>query len=246
MMTQGAGRMTDATHATHKDKNHLLLSFLAVRRAIGALGYFLPIALALYGLMAGGILTSLSAYYYTPMREVFVGSLIAQAVFLWSYEGYHEPHRLVTDKLVARIASVAVALVALAPTSRTLNPDAGLPQPECSLLQCVLGDSGASTLHLVAAGVFFGALAFYCLVLFVRGTDDTPEKRASNRVYRICGWTIVACMALIGLLFVTGWQHSLIALRPVFWLETIACFAFATSWAVKGDALRPLVRMMAY
>ena len=31
-------------------------------------------------------------------------------------------------------------------------------------------------------------------------------------------------------------------LRPVFWLETVATFAFAVSWLVKGDALRPVVR----
>lgn len=238
--------MIDKTQgADQKAHNELVLSFLSVRRAIGGLGYFLPLALALYGVMVGGILTSMSAYYYSPMREVFVGSLIAQAVFLWSYEGYREPGILLTDKLVARIASVAVALVALSPTSRSEKPDIGLPEPECTLLQCVLGDGTSSTLHLIAAGVFFAALAVYCLVLFVKGDADTPEKRMAKRIYRICGWTIIASIGLIGVLFVTGLDDRLIALRPAFWLETAACFAFATSWAVKGDALQPVIRAMA-
>ena len=43
----------------------------------------------------------------------------------------------------------------------------------------------------------------------------------------------------------TYWDDSLKGLRPVFWLETIATFAFATSWMVKGDAMQPLVRGVA-
>ena len=93
--------------------------------------------------------------------------------------------------------------------------------------------------------LFFGALAVYCLVLFTKGAVDGPEKAASNRIYRLCGWTIIASIGLIGVMFATGLDDRLAGLRPVFWLETIATFAFATSWMVKGDALRPLVRGVA-
>ena len=110
-----------ASRARQAAQNDLVLSFLSVRRAIGALGFFLPVALALYGLIAGDLRASMSAYFYSPMREIFVGTLCAQAVFLWSYEGYRDPGRMITDKLVARIASVAAALIALAPT----NPPGG-------------------------------------------------------------------------------------------------------------------------
>ena len=222
-----------------KAHNDLVLSFLAVRRAIGALGYFLPVALMVFAIASGqGLRTSISAYYYSPMREVFVGTLIAQAVFLWSYEGFR-PHagEIITDWLTARVAAVAAALIALAPTSG--------PQQPCTLLQCILGPPAAGWLHLLAAGVFFMALAVFCLVLFVRGDTDSAEKRASNRIYRICGWVILVSIGLIGLLFATGLDQRLALLRPVFVLETVATFAFATSWAVKGDALRPLVRGMA-
>ncbi|MTH66602.1 DUF998 domain-containing protein [Paracoccus shanxieyensis] len=250
--------LSKAQGERQKAGNQLVLSFLAVRRAIGALGYFLPVVLALYGVASGGILTSLSAYYYSPMREIFVGCLIAQAVFLWSYEGYRDTGTWLTDRLVARVASVAVALVALVPTGFPVTPNTGLPvaglsitsppmprPPSCTFLQCVLGNSASALVHLIAAGVFFAALAVYCLVLFVRGSEDSAEKQASNRIYRICGWTIIASIGLIGLLFVTGLDQRLAALRPVFWLEFVACFAFATSWTVKGDALRPMVQMMA-
>jgi hypothetical protein len=234
--------MADNSGNSQKAHNDLVLSFLAVRRAIGALGFFLPLALLVYGLLAGKLLTSISAAYYTPMREVFVGTLIAQAIFLWSYEGYRpDMGDLISDKGTSRVAAVAIALVALAPTDPAMKAEAAV-DPACTLLQCILGADLSSKVHLVAVGVFFGALAVYCLVLFVRGEVDGAEKLASNRIYRICGWTIIASIGLVGMLAVTGLDDRLAVLRPVFWLETIATFAFATSWMVKGDALRPLVR----
>lgn len=242
--------MNDPQGIAQKSRNDLVLSFLAVRRAIGALGFFLPFALIAYGLLSdGGIMRSMSAAYYTPMREVFVGSLIAQAVFLWSYEGF-EPDKdeWLTDKLTARIAAVSAALIALAPTSPQGLFPGGIPfdpATDCTLLQCRLGVDLTDRVHLVAAAVYFAALAVYCLVLFRRGVVDGPEKRGSNRVYLICGWIIVVSIGAIGLLFATGLDDSLQALKPVFWLEVLATFAFATSWMVKGDAMRPLVRSLA-
>lgn len=238
--------MADESGISQKAHNDLVLSFLAVRRAIGALGFFLPLALLAYGLAAGELLPSISSAYYSPMREVFVGTLIAQAVFLWSYEGFRpDAGDLVTDKGTARVAAVAIALVALMPTSPAEKAETSAADPSCTLLQCLLGESLSSTVHLAAAGVFFGALAVYCLVLFTKGEVDGPEKDASNRIYRLCGWIIVLCITLVGLLFATDLDHRLAWLRPVFWLETVATFAFATSWMVKGDALRPLVRGVA-
>lgn len=238
--------MRDRRGMSQKAHNDLVLSFLAVRRAIGGLGFFLPLALLGYGLLTGNPLPSISSAYYSPMREIFVGTLIAQAVFLWSYEGFRpDADDLITDKGTARVAAIAVALVALVPTA----PGQALPEGQaCTLLQCLadgLAPGLSSAIHLGAAAVFFGALAVYCLVLFTKGRVDGPEKDASNRIYRLCGWTIIASMGLIGLIAATGLGDRLAGLRPVFWLETVATFAFATSWMVKGDAMRPLVRGVA-
>lgn len=230
---------------TQKTHNELVLSFLAVRRAIGGLGFFLPVALIVFAIATGNLPPSISDAYFTPMRDVFVGVMIAQAVFLWSYEGFRpNDGEIISDRITARIAAIAAMLVALAPTRITL-PDGAVAPADCTLLQCVLGPEITATVHLLAAAVFFGALAVYCLVLFVRGTVDGPEKRASNLIYRICGWLIVASIGLIGVLIQTGLAKQLSHLNPVFWLETIACFAFATSWMVKGDTMRPLVRALA-
>lgn len=233
--------MQDDHGLTQKTHNDLVLSFLSVRRAIGGLGFFLPLALIAYGIAVEDIPDSISLSYYSSMRDVFVGTLIAQAVFLWSYEGFRpEAGDVISDKGTARVAALCAALVALAPTT-----DAGLPADPQTVLQYLLGVKAAGVLHILAAAGFFAALAVYCLVLFVKGEVDGPEKRASNIIYRICGWLIVVSISLAGLLLLTGIADRLADLNPVFWLETIASFAFATSWAVKGDAMRPLVQGVA-
>ena len=170
------------------------------------------------------------------MREIFVGTLSAIAVFLWSYEGYRpQPGEWLSDLMAARTASLGALAVALSPTM----PEGG--PVLCTLSQCLLGDRAASLIHLAGAFVFFGALAAFCLVLFVRGNGADAEKRAANRLYRACGWTIAAALTGIAALFFLP-DHitaPLMPLRPVFWLETLATLAFALSWLVKGDALTP-------
>ena len=66
--------------------------------------------------------------------------------------------------------------------------------------------------------------------------------------FSACGWIILAALALIGLILLSPEpvKTQLTPLRPVFWLETIATFAFATSWMVKGDAMKPVVRALAH
>ena len=230
-------RAAEISGAIQRADNDLVLSFLRVRRAIGLLGFFLPAALIAYGLaFGGGILPSMSDYYYSPMREIFVGTLCAIAVFLWSYEGYRpRPGEWLSDLTAARTGSVGALAVAWAPTL----PDA---PATCTISQCLLGDHTASVIHFAGAFAFFGALAAFCLVLFVRGPEEDAEKRASNRIYRLCGWTIVTCIAAIALVFFGPPQigQPLAALDAVFWLETLATVAFAVSWLVKGDALRPV------
>ncbi|HET8922593.1 MAG TPA: hypothetical protein VFN26_06305 [Candidatus Acidoferrum sp.] len=61
-----------------------------MRKAVGIIGVALPFALA-FGkmlLQGSGLQPSISAYYYTDMRNVFVGSLCAIGVFLLSCKGY--------------------------------------------------------------------------------------------------------------------------------------------------------------
>lgn len=232
-----------ANGKSQEQYNDLVMSFLSVRRAVGLLGFFLPLALLGYELMRWrGPLHSLSDYFYSPMREIFTGTLCAIAVFLWNYKGYHHKRmagEVISDKAVSRVASLGALLVAFAPISPEIaDPSAPDLTHGATFLQELLGARICKYLHFAGATAFFGALAVYCLVLFTRTDkpDPDPKKRRDNRIYRLCGRVILASMAVIALLFAIGANHA--AFSPVFWLETTACFAFATSWMVKGKSLR--------
>ena len=65
-------------------------SYLALRKAVGFIGMLLPFVLMCAYLFFGEDITqsSISHYYYTGMRNVFVGSLCAVALFMFFYTGY--------------------------------------------------------------------------------------------------------------------------------------------------------------
>ncbi|MEL7213582.1 MAG: DUF998 domain-containing protein [Pseudomonadota bacterium] len=220
----------------------LVLSFLTVRRALGVLGLALPILLAVYGLTVNGrIEDSVSAFYYTDLGDVFVGILCAIGVFLFSYKGYApEPGEKITDRRVSQVAGVAAIVTALFPTT-------GVDLPTCEPA-CLVTGLPASALHFAGAGVFFVAIAVFCLVLFTRtgGQPIDAEKRRSNRIYRLCGWIILAMIALLAAIFLgveegSALAERLDALNAVFWLEAVAILAFGVAWLAKGKTLQALL-----
>ncbi|MDO5613243.1 MAG: hypothetical protein Q4G14_08380 [Paracoccus sp. (in: a-proteobacteria)] len=238
-----------ALHDQQKADNDLVLSFRSVRRAVGLLGFFLPLALFLYSVShRQAPLPTMSDYHYSPVGVIFTGTLCAIAVFLWSYQGFRRlKDQFFSDLVVARVASVGALGTAWIPAvprfELPLCDLAALPA-NCSFAQQVLTPALAGRAHVLFAAMFFAALVVFCLILFTRGPDDTVERRASKLIYRICGAVIVLAMLAIALLWGTRAASGSLW-QPVFWAEALACFAFATSWAVKGDGMRWLVRLAA-
>lgn len=196
------------------------LSYRALRTIIGGIGIGLPLLLPVGVLLLSGarLPTSLSGYYYTDMRNVFVASMCVIGVFLLAYR--FGP----ADNLLATIAGTAAIGLALAPTARNA---------------AVTGwDQVAGVLHLVFAATFFLALATFCLALFT--LDDgspTPQKRQRNVVYRICGVVILLCLVL-GVVAAVAFPAAVDSeLRPLFWLQSLAVLAFGIAWFVKGETL---------
>ena len=201
----------------------LVLSYLGLRTAIGIIGIALPFVLA-FGdmfLEGQGIQDSISSYYHTGMRDVFVGSLCAIAVFLMSYRGYERK-----DDIAGYLGCVFALGVALFPTT---------PEVSATSREEIIG-----SLHLVFAACFLLTLAYFSLVLF-RKTDPskTPTRRKLQRnlVYTFCGYTILACIALIAVVAFMSSDSPLTRLDPVFWLESAAVVAFGVSWLTKGEAI---------
>ncbi|MFV0428187.1 MAG: hypothetical protein ACK5KO_01970 [Arachnia sp.] len=227
----------------------LIVSYLQVRRAIGYLGLFLPWALVIWTLLnREPFLGSISDYYHSPMRDVFVGTMIALAVFLWSYRGYQRaPGQWLSDAWTARVASVSAALLAISPVDSSGGDAVGssLTDDACTLVSCLIGAYPADRLHVAAATIFFVALTLFCLVLFPRAAADTPARQVRRRIYQACGLVMAACLILIAAWFLvedTTLGGALARYSPVFWLEAVAIWAFAVSWMAKGKALDGMIR----
>ncbi|MGH9748098.1 MAG: DUF998 domain-containing protein [Candidatus Acidiferrales bacterium] len=201
----------------------LVLSYLALRKAVGIIGVTLPFVLSIGKalLQSSGIESSISYYYYTVMGNVFVGSLWAIGIFLLSTRGYNR-----IDAIAGRFACLFAIGVSLFPTT----PSKDAPQKAQ-----LIGD-----VHLTFAALLFLTLAFFSLVLFTK-TDPTqtptPQKLQRNFVYRLAGWTIVACIALIAVVKLTALGSAVANIEPVFWLESLAVFVFGVSWLTKGEAI---------
>lgn len=194
----------------------MALSAMALRRAIGAIAILLPFAIAGGHMFVAGarIEGSLSAYYWTEMRDLLVGALCVLAACLLAYRG-PDP----ADDFTAKFAGIAALGVALSPSRQ--DGSLGLP-------------------HFVFEASFYAAHAVFALSLF-RRTDPyfppTRRKVLRNQVYAACGLLMLACMALVGVLSVTWLGAALARFQPVFWLECTALLACGLAWLVKGGAI---------
>lgn len=223
--------------------NDLVLSFKAVRQALGWLGALLPVALILGGAgLDHRVAPSISDTYYTAMKDVFVGAMCATGVFLVSYRGYdRKPGEFLSDTWISRIAGAAAIGVALMPT--TPAPPETLVQ--LTLMQRLIGPGLTSALHFTCAALFFAMLATFCLVLFTRTGTTRATTRAKvnrNRVYRTCGWVLVGVILAVAVMKLT--ELAFPATSDVFqnWsvlflLEAIGVWAFGLSWLVKGETI---------
>jgi hypothetical protein len=197
------------------DGVRIQVSYLTLRRVVGVLGVSLPVVVALWGFDLCRCLRlepSISDYYGLRTRDVFVGILFTIAWFLFAYRGYDR-----RDGIAGDLACLFALGVALFPNS---------------------GTAVERTVHFGSALSLFLVLAYFALVLFTKtGAAPTPRKRIRNRVYVSCGVTMLACIALMAVYFAFLQDSGLGSLNPVFWLESIALWAFGVSWFVKGETL---------
>ncbi len=206
-----------------KLQDPLVLSYLDLRKAVGIIGCALPFVLAIGKILlqGPGLQSSISGYYYTDMRDVFVGSLCAIGVFLMSTRGYARD-----DEIAGRLACVFAIGVALFPTT---------PSADATRLESIIGD-----VHLTFAALLFLTLAYFSLALFtMTGPENnpTPRKLQRNKVYRVCGYTILACIVFMFVAALPPVKPFVDSLSPRFWLESVAVFVFGVSWLTKGGSI---------
>jgi hypothetical protein len=195
--------------------NELIISYLMLRKVVGWIGMLLPFVLIVgNAVMSEARPDSMSGYYYTPMRNVFVGALCALGVFLLAYDGYDD-----VDRWITNVAGLCAIGVAFCPTK---------PSGPMATWQDVVGD-----IHVAVAVGTFTALGLMAL-RFAKG-GPKPEIV----VYRGCGCLILACVVLAALS--NFLPSSVFASWPVlFILEATAVVAFGVSWFVKGKTIQSL------
>jgi multisubunit Na+/H+ antiporter MnhB subunit len=215
-----------------------LRAYYRIRQALGYLGFILPLLLVLGGLvMLGGVEPSISDYYHTVMRDVFVGVMCAIGLFLICYTGYEKaPEEWLSDDTITTISGVAAFGVAMFPNE---GPDPGSVK---TIIQQLFGHKGAVIGHYLSATGFFVGLAYICIARFTKTRD---KWRA--RIYRVSGWTIVglavaAIVASVAKNNDWGWLTRFVINNDVvLWLEALAVWAFAAAWLTKGHAEQSLI-----
>src|SRR5262245_41519731 len=88
------------------------VSYLTLRKSIGWIGILMPwVARAVANIRTGTpFLMSISSYYHTSGRDVFVGSLFAAGLFLSFYRGSLNSKQ---DRILAIIWGIAAAFIGL-------------------------------------------------------------------------------------------------------------------------------------
>ena len=216
---------------------------------------------------------SISDYYYSQMGDIFVGTLCVLGVFLWFYDGHPNTDAQNTsprwrdrlsDKFVARMAAIGAigtALFPLRPPSKTAAfdtlPNTGLPHGIGADWLSGFDLSFSKTLHFGSALLYFVAMVLFCLVLFTRGNGTQDNKvmvkgcevtkinwAPRNKFFAMCGWIIVACVALLGFYnaMESAGQTAFIEwadrIKYYLWVEIVAVLAFAQAWIEKARSKR--------
>jgi hypothetical protein len=211
----------------------MVLSYLALRLIVGVIGVLLPWAMILGNWGFGGFMqTSISAYYYTSMRNVFVGALFALAAFLIAYRGYD-----LADGIITNIAGGAAIGIALFPTTpfhatghQAVIGDIHITFAVTSFLMLAVMALRFAKQEPTPPGLSFWRRIAYAFGFTGPGTSTRPLWKTV--LYRVCGFTIIASIALIIPVDLV-WSYALLA------FEAVILTAFGVSWFVKGSAVIP-------
>jgi hypothetical protein len=213
----------------------LIATVLTTRVFIGALGVALPFLLVFTDKFSfdGDQFPrdSLSAYYYSGVRDVLVGAMTAIGVFLITYK----VAELDLDKTLSILAGACALVIALFPTGRPSGIASLTP------LEDLLGEGVVKAVHFVASAIFLVSVAEMSVLFGLReGRRPSREGRhppAFWRSYHLaCAGAMWAALTWIVVTALAGGPSKSMLIG-----ETAACWAFGASWLAKGlevDMLR--------
>lgn len=216
--------------STVRKNENLTISYVQLRKFIGILGIALPFACILGGWIFGhaAVQTTLSGYYYTNMRDMFIGIMVCVSLFLITYKGY-EPK----DQVITTVTGIAGFGVAIFPCNMGEFGDVRV-----GIFQ--LMSKYSNWVHASSAILFFLLLAINSICIFTISNDVqnmTQGKLTRNLVYRLCGGIII-CSLICLIVLVIFLPSSVIGNSLIIlFLETVMLIAFGISWLVKGETI---------
>ncbi len=198
-----------------------------LRNFIGVVAILLPILVVLGGIvwrLPSGkgwyelIEPSISDYFDTPLRGVFVGLLMAISIFLFSYRFK------ILDNILTNVIAILGLCIAFFPIT--------------------FGEKYLTVrwIHLISAFSFFCIMAYICLFLFTRFGEDPPtsKKLKRNKVYRVSGIVIAICALALLLIFAFIKEPIRTANKLILFPEVIGLWFFGFAWLVKGQMVKEL------
>ena len=223
-------------------------SYLLIRAAVGFIGVVLPLLFIIGEAFIGAgvhVRGSISAYYHSPMRDVFVGGLVVISFLLAMYMAGQKSR---ADWTLSTVAGISLLFVVVFPTGRpNIKDGAPLcgsdPEPAgCSTVQQQFGETLVATVHFVAAGGFILSLATICfywawleakhrLSLTEQGGQEVHfrDLRSERSLVQVgCGTVIVLAVVWVGvggLLDADIWE-----LTPLYVGEVVFVWAFGVAW----------------
>ena len=215
---------------TQLEQARYVRSFLAMRVFVGVLGILLPLMLVFVD-WAGYDASpfprdSLSAYYYSGMRDVFIWILSSTGVFLITYKIAEWN----LDNATSIAAGIAAVLIPQFPTGRPSHPVVALTP-----LQDAIGETAAKTVHFTAAAIFLVALAVLSAFFGYREGKRPPRvgTHFPPRFWKWFHWGCTGVMALallwIVVTMIAGWPSYALLIG-----EWVSAWAFGASWLAKG------------
>jgi hypothetical protein len=197
-------------------RNHMMSTYKHLRKGMAAIALALPpilwgIGYFWFSLPLQG---SMSAYYHSSMRDVFVGALWAVGVFLFLYKGYSK-----WENFLLNIAGGSAIGVALFPMEWGCGA-------ECKLI----------TLHGTLAAIFFASIALVCIF---RATDtlclieDVDVRQRYLYRYRTFG-VLMIMLPVIVYILVMNLPFPEAQNPAIFFFEAFGIWVFGIYWWVKS------------
>jgi hypothetical protein len=168
--------MPDSVLVSAKAAAEARKTYRYLRLGIVAMVVFLASSLTIEASKANCLQTSISAYYYTPVRSVFVGTMIAIGLCLIVIKG-----STWFEDLFLNIAGMLAPVVAIVPTSEAGHCWSITPNPlpidsNGALAPWVVANIDGNMKALIYAGLF-GLIVAFLIALLANGG---PVKLAKN------------------------------------------------------------------